>query len=322
VLIVWYGARLVAAQAMTAGTLVAFIAYMELLSEPVSRAGRFYQHIQVCRGVLARLVEFLGDMRPRAATRGGARPRGPMTVRFEHVSFTYPGTGRRAIDGVTFETGPGILLAIAGRNGAGKSTLVDLLLGFWRPDGGRIVVGRHELDAWDQEFWRATIGGIPQDVFLFHASLADNIAYGRLDASRADIEHAAASAGLAPLLRRLPDGLETPVGDRGQRLSGGERQRVALARLLLKNPQIIVFDEPTSGLDGEAVRDLYKTLVELSRARTVIVIAHRPDALELATRVVLLDGGRIVAAGRHAELLSTNALYGSLTKSAPAVREA
>ncbi len=322
VLIVWYGARLIAAHAITPGTLVAFIAYMELLSEPVSGAGQFYRHFQVCRGVLHRLAEFLSDMHPTAGARGNARPEGSMTVRFERVCFSYPGAPRRAIDGVTLEAKPGELLAIAGRNGAGKSTLADLLLGFWRSDEGRIFVAGCDLEAWDEDAWRATIGTMPQDVFLFNASLAENISYGRPDASRQEIEATAIAAGLELLLRRLPGGLDTVVGDRGQRLSGGERQRVSLARILLKDPRIIVFDEPTSGLDGEAVRDLYRALVELSRDRTVFVIAHRPDALELATRVALLDAGRLIAVGTHAELLAANETYASLMNAPQPIRQA
>ncbi len=314
VLIVWYGARLVAAGVMTPGVLVAFIAYMELLSEPLSRGDQFYRHVQICRGVAHRLAEFLNDMHPPSPARGSARPGGPMAVHFERVGFSYPGAGRRAVDGVTFEAHPGDLLAIAGRNGAGKSTLMDLLLGFWRPDEGRILVAECPLEAWDEDARRAAIGTMPQDVFLFHASLADNIGYGRLGAGRHEIDAAAAAAGLGPLLQRLPDGLDTPVGERGQRLSGGERQRVSLARILLKDPPILVFDEPTSGLDGEAVRDLHQALVRLARGRTVLVIAHRPDVLALATRVVLLDAGRLIATGTHAELLATNGIYASLMK--------
>ncbi len=314
VLIVWYGARLVATGAMTPGMLVAFIAYMELLSEPIGRGEQFYRHFQICRGVAHRLADFLNEMHPPSPTRGSARPSGPMTVRFERVGFGYPGATRRAVDGVTFEAHPGEVLAIAGRNGAGKSTLMDLLLGFWRPDEGRILVADYPLEAWDEDARRAAIGTMPQDVFLFHASLADNIGYGRPGASRHEIEAAAAAAGLGPLLRHLPEGLDTLVGDRGQRLSGGERQRVSLARILLKDPQILVFDEPTSGLDGEAVRDLYQAVVRLARERTVFVIAHRPDALALATRVALLDAGRLIATGTHAELLAANGIYASLMR--------
>jgi subfamily B ATP-binding cassette protein MsbA len=321
VLIVWYGAYLIAARAITPGALVAFIVYMELLSEPVSAAGSFYRHFQSCRGVLQRIAEFLDEMPRDSNGLGRARPQGPMTVRFDAVSFRYPGTKRRAVDRVDFETQPGQLVGIAGRNGAGKSTLMDLLLGFRRPDEGRILIANCDVLMWDPDALREAIATMPQEVFLFNASVAENIRYGRLDATPEEIEAAAVAAGLGPLIEVLPAGLDTVIGDRGQNMSGGERQRVSLARLLLKNPRIIIFDEPTSGLDGGAVRDLSQTLVALARLRTVFVISHRPETLEHSTRIILLDAGCLAASGTHAELLATNAAYAALMQGPRRVRQ-
>lgn len=319
VLVVWYGAHLIIENRITAGGLVAFLAYMEILAGPVSRADSYYRHFLQCRAVSERLASFLSESevlptRPASILPAGAT-RESAPIIFEEVSFTYPDSERLAIDRVSLTIKPGEVVAIVGRNGAGKSTLMDLLLRFYEPTSGRIVIGGSDLRAWDVDQWRETVGIMTQEVFLFHATIAENIAYGRPSATAAEIEACVLEAGLDGLLQRFPAGLQTVVGDRGNRLSGGERQRVALARLFLRNPRVLILDEPTAHLDGEALRQVAGTMARLSAGRTTFLIAHRAEIIGLATRVVLLDGGRVVADGSHDAMLASEPLYSSLLAS-------
>src|SRR5215831_288345 len=224
VVVVWYGAYLIFKGALSPGKLVAFIAYMELISEPLQRAGRYYRQLQQARGTLGRIGEFIAEM-PPPQRQGDGSVEGPLTIAFEDVSFAYPESDHAAVDNVSLAARPGEIIAIVGANGAGKSTLMDLLLGFHTPTAGRIVVGGLPLTVWNENAWRATIAAVSQDVFLFHASLSENIRYGRLDATDEEVEVAARRAGLTALIKRLPNGLNAVLGDRGTKLSGGERQR-------------------------------------------------------------------------------------------------
>lgn len=319
VVVVWYGAHLILAKRITPGGLVAFIVYMEILAGPVSRAGNFYRHFQQCRAVSERLASFLSDGEPApvviTASRPALIPGELWAIAFENVRFDYPGTQRPALQDVSLTVKVGEAIAIVGRNGAGKSTLMDLLLRFYDPTAGSITVGSIDLRAWDLDRWREAVGIMSQDVFLFHATVAENIAYGRPAATPEEIEASALEAGLGDLIARLPAGLATVVGDRGNRLSGGERQRIALARLFLKKPAVLIFDEPTAHLDGEALTTVGEAMARLARGRTTFVVAHRPETIQLAERVVVLDGGRIIAEGRHDALLAAEPLYRSLLAS-------
>lgn len=319
VLVVWYGAHLIIENRITAGGLVAFLAYMEILAGPVSRADSYYRHFLHCRAVSERLASFLSESEPQPSILTHIKPvespQEPWPVIFDEVSFTYPGSERPAIDRVSLAIKPGEFVAIVGRNGAGKSTLMDLLLRFYDATSGQIVVGGTDLRAWDLDVWRGTVGVMTQEVFLFHATVAENIAYGRPTAKPEEVEASALESGLGDLLKRLPAGLETVVGDRGSRLSGGERQRIALARLLLRNPRLLILDEPTAHLDGEALRDVIKIMARLSSGRTTFLITHRPEIISLAQRVILLDGGRVVADGPHEAMLASVPLYASLLAS-------
>lgn len=315
VLVVWYGAHLIVARRLSPGGLVAFIAYMEILAGPVSRVGRFYRRFQQCRAVAERLAGFLSEGE-RVVDVSGVTSPGPMPepwpIVFSDVTFTYPGADRPAVQEVSLAAGRGEVVAVVGRNGAGKSTLMDLLLGFYAPASGRITAGGVDLRHWSRDAWRRLTGVMSQEVFLFHATLAENIAYGRPDAALDEIRTRALEAGLGEVIARLPAGLQTVVGERGSRLSGGERQRVALARLFLKDPAVVVFDEPTAHLDGEALRAVGDAIDRLSAGRTVFLIAHRSETIRYAHRVVVLDAGHIVAEGAHEALLASEPLYSSL----------
>lgn len=309
--VVWYGAYLVYSGTLTPGKLVAFIAYMELLSEPMQRAGRYYRQFQQARGTLSRIAEILATMPERSRREGGVFPGDP-TITADNVQFSYPGTTKLAVDGVSLVARAGEIVAVVGRNGAGKSTLMDLLLGFQTPRSGHIAIGGVPLHEIDEDALREAAAVLSQDVFLFHATLTENIRYGRLDASDAEILSASERAGLRLLVERLPQGLQTMIGDRGSKLSGGERQRVALARVLIRNPKILIFDEPTSALDGAAVRDASQILRDSAAGRVTFLIAHRVETVRIATRVLLMDQGRIVAEGTPAELEASNVLFRTL----------
>lgn len=311
ILVVWYGGHLIIERRVTAGGLVAFMAYMEILAGPVSRAGHFYRYFQTCRAVGARLQDLLDD-REALPAGGGRRGAERWDVAVDGVTFRYPGSGREVLRDVSFSVKHGETVAVAGRNGAGKSTLMDLLLRFYDPTGGRIVAGGVDLWEWDLEAWRRSVGVMTQEVFLFHATIAENIAYGRPEASREEIERAARESGAELFILRLPKGFETVVGERGAKLSGGERQIVALARLFLRDPRILILDEPTSHLDGEALDRIGEALQGLMQGRTTFLVAHRPETIQLAPRILLLDQGHLVAEGTHEALLAESPLYRKL----------
>lgn len=308
ILVVWYGGHLIIHKRITAGGLVAFMAYMEILAGPMSRAGHFYRYFQTCRAVGARLQDLLDD-REALPVGGGRRGDDRWDIAVEGISFRYPGSTREVLRDVSFSLKHGETVAVVGRNGAGKSTLMDLLLRFYDPTTGRILAGGVDLLEWDLEAWRRSVGVMTQEVFLFHATIAENIAYGRPEAGREEVERAARDSGAEPFIRRLPKGFETIVGERGAKLSGGERQLVALARLFLRDPRLLILDEPTSHLDGEALHRVGLALQGLMEGRTTFLVAHRPETVQLVSRILLVDQGRLIADGTHEALLADSALY-------------
>jgi subfamily B ATP-binding cassette protein MsbA len=312
VLVVWYGGHRIMTGEITAGTLVAFIAYMEILARPLGNGEIYYRAVQATRAVGGRLQELLDD-HERLQAPGGERLAGeawPIDV--DGVSFRHVSGDRDILRDVRFSVAPGEVVAVVGRNGAGKSTLLDLLVRFYDPTAGRIVVGGVDLRECDLDFWRRAIGIMGQDVFLFHGTMADNIAYGRPEATRDEIEGAVRDAGLDRLIERFPLGLETVVGERGAQLSGGERQAVALARLFLRKPKVLILDEPTSQLDGEALRNVRTALRSLMAGRTTFLVTHNLETLQLASRVLFLEQGRLVGDGTHEALYAGVASYKAL----------
>ena len=312
VLVVWYGGHRIMTGEITAGTLVAFIAYMEILARPLGNAEIYYRAVQATRAVGGRLQELLDD-HERLQPHGGKRLSGeawPITV--DGISFRHATSERDVLRDVSFTVAPGEAVAIAGRNGAGKSTLLDLLLRFYDPTAGRIVVGSVDLRECDLDSWRQAVGIMGQDVFLFHGTIAENIAYGRPEATPEEIDQAVRDAGLDRLMQRFPMRLETVVGERGTQLSGGERQAVALARLFLRKPKLLVLDEPTSQLDGEALRHVRTALKSLMAGRTTFLVTHNAETIQLAPRVLFLEEGRLVADSTHEALYAGNASYKAL----------
>jgi len=319
VFVVWYGAHLILEDQLTAGGLVAFIAYMEYLAGPVSRAGKYYKHWREASGIAFRIDEFLNDsdhhpeMFPNSSQ--SLIPQNINSVVFDRVSFRYPKTESYALKEISFTIKRGEIVALVGRNGAGKSTAMELLQRFYAPETGRILAGNADLRAWDQTAWRRSVGIMTQDVFLFNANIRDNISYGHSAASSALIDMAINKAGVESVIAKLPKGLDSMVGEKGSKLSGGERQRIALARLFLNNPQVIIYDEPTAAMDGEAAKEIARTILKLAENRLSIIIAHQAEMVAIADRVILFDEGQVVDSGSHDHLINHNELYRKLFES-------
>jgi ABC-type multidrug transport system fused ATPase/permease subunit len=299
--VVWYGALLVSDGALSPGRLVAFIAYMELMREPVRDAGTYYAHYKQSAAMLGRIAGFLKQLGFPLPS-GHAKSEGALTVELEDVHFSYPDNGRAVLKGVSLSAAPGEVVAVIGENGAGKSTLMDVLLGLLPPDRGTVRVCGIPLEEWDATEWRNATAVLSQTALLFHASIAENIRYGAPEARDEDVDAAIKQAGLSPVIARLPRGLKTITGDKGERLSGGERQRVALARALLRRPRLLVLDEPASALDAAALPCLGRILRDGRKDRVTFVVAHDLETIAYADRVIVLGSGGIVRECQPSEL--------------------
>ena len=312
IVVLWYGGHEVARGEMTAGMLVAFLLYMNMVAGPVGMLASQWTQVQQAFGAADRIFALL-DTIPEIQDRPGAEALPPVRgeIRFEEVGFRYGAAGPEpmVLDGVTTTFQPGETTALVGPSGAGKTTLVNLVGRFYDPVSGRIVVDGHDLRDVTIRSLREQIAVVPQEPILFADTIRENIRYGRLEATDAEIDEAARSANATEFIARLPSGLATIVGERGVRLSVGQRQRVAIARALLRDAPILLLDEATSSLDNESEYLVQQALDRLMRGRTTIVIAHRLSTVERADRILVLDHGRIVEEGTHAELLALGGLY-------------
>jgi len=297
---------------MTLGDFVAVNAFMAQLFLPLNVLGFVYREIRRALTDMGKLF----DLQARAPlitdpVAPKPLPAGPLSLRFEQLEFGYSAE-RRILHGADFEIAAGQTVAVVGATGAGKSTLARLLFRFYDPQGGAVKVGGVDARNLRLAELRAAIGVVPQDVVLFNDSLLENLRYADPAASVADVERALQQAHLADFVARLPQGLQTMVGERGLKLSGGEKQRVAIARALLKNPRVLIFDEATSSLDTLSEQAILAALAEAAVQRTVLVIAHRLSTVTHADRIVVLDAGRVAEQGRHNELLVQGGLYAKL----------
>lgn len=296
---------------MTAGEFVAFITAASLMAKPVKQLTEINGEIQ--KG-LAASQELFGLLEvPREKDEGTRMPEGlEGRVAFEGVRFAYGEDQPEVLKGIDIEVAPGEMIAIVGRSGSGKSTLVGLLPRFYHPTAGRVTIDDIDIDEYRLSPLRQQIALVSQQVTLFNATIAENIAYGDPGASRERIEAAARSAYANEFIERLPNGYDTVIGDNGVMLSGGQRQRLAIARAIFKNAPILVLDEATSALDTESERYIQKALEEVCRGRTTFVIAHRLSTIERADRILVMEQGQIVESGTHAALLERDGAYAAL----------
>ncbi len=310
--IIWYGGLEVINGNLTSGALIAFLIYVVNLANPVKRLSRVYGNIQRSLAAAERVFEIL-DTEPDIKDMPGAvdLPAVEGHVALQQVSFAYS-SGQYALREVSLEVKPGQTVAIVGPSGAGKTTIANLLPRFYEVTEGRILVDGKDIRTVTMQSLRQQIGIVPQETVLFNGTVYDNILYGRLDATEAEVVAAAKAANAHSFIDKMPDKYHTHIGERGAKLSGGQRQRISIARAILKDPRILVLDEATSALDTESEKLVQQALDKLMIGRTSFVIAHRLSTVQRADMIVVLDKGRIVEQGTHSELLASGGLYSTL----------
>lgn len=312
VVVAWFAGRQALSGALTVGDVFAFFFYASLMSGSVNTLAGVYGAFQQTVGAAQRLFALL-DTPPMIADTPNAQTLPPLRgeICFEHVSFAY-NAQTPVLCEISLRIAPGEVVALVGPSGAGKTTLANLVLRLYEPTAGRILIDGYDIRTVTLASLRQQMALVPQDTILFAATVRENIRYGRLDATDAEVEAAAKAAYAHEFIMALPNGYETPVGERGVKLSGGQRQRIALARAILRNPRILILDEATSSLDSESETAIQQALARFLPGRTTILIAHRLSTVRIAHRILVLDGGRIVEEGDHATLLAKNGLYARL----------
>lgn len=303
----WYGLRLVVKGQLSAGGLTSFLTAIFLVYTPAKRLSRVAAEIQKVRAPFERVLEIL---RLRTEPKGGeALPVISEALEFRDVSFAYPGSPQKALDGISFRVGKGEIVAIVGESGSGKTTLANLIPRFYEPTGGSICIDGRDISGASLESLRSQFGMVSQDVVLFNEPVRANIAFGRPDAPEEEIIKAARAAYAHDFIMELPGGYAAVVGEKGVRLSGGQRQRISIARAILKSPPILILDEATSALDSASELIVQMALENLMKDRTTFVIAHRLSTIRKATRILVMEKGKLLSAGTHEDLLQSSAVY-------------
>ncbi|QXT41107.1 ABC transporter transmembrane domain-containing protein [Gymnodinialimonas ceratoperidinii] len=315
--VLWVGARDVRSEAMTIGALIQFLIYAIMVAGSVGALSEIWGELQRASGATERLVELLGSDDTVADPAAGAElpqgGRGPIS--FDNVHFHYPSRPETAaLEGVSFTIQPGETVALVGPSGAGKSTVFQLLLRFYDPESGRITLDGTGLPEMARHTFREAMALVPQDPVIFAASARDNIRFGRLDATDAEVEAAARAAAAHEFISALPKGYDTYVGERGMMLSGGQKQRIAIARAILRDAPILLLDEATSALDAESERAVQEAVTRMSETRTTLIVAHRLATVKQADRILVFEDGRIVAEGTHDSLVAEGGLYARLAR--------
>lgn len=312
VAIYWYGGALAIQGALTLGTIVAFVQYLQRIYGPMSALSTVHVEVMASFAVFDRLFAVL-DAEPSVRDKEGAEvlPEVRGLLRFEHVGFRYR-EDKALLEDVDFEARPGQFVALVGPSGAGKSSLSYLIPRFYDPTSGRVTLDGHDLRDVTLESLQAQVAMVPQEPFLFHTTIKENLLVAKPDATQEELETACKAAYIHEAIASLPEGYDTLVGERGYRLSGGERQRLALARVILKSPAVLILDEATSSLDSQSEALIQQALTPIMAGRTTVAIAHRLSTILHADLILVLEAGRVVERGTHADLLARNGLYAKL----------
>ena len=311
-LVLWFGARMVLAGSLPVGSLIIFVWYLGKMYKPMQDLSKMTDTFSKAAVGYERIVEIL-ETDDEVKDLPGARkaPRLKGRIEFQDVTFGYAGN-EPALSDVKFVIEPGQTVALVGPTGAGKTTIISLIPRFYDPSAGQILIDGKDVRSFTQKSVRQQISFVLQETVLFHAPLWHNIAYGKPNATRAEILRAAELANAHEFIEKMPDGYNTVVGERGSTLSGGQRQRIAIARAIIRDTPILILDEPSSGLDAASEKLVFEALDRLMQGKTSIVIAHRLSTIQRADCIFVVDGGKIVERGRHAELLKTGGLYSEL----------
>ena len=317
VIVLWTGARSVIEGHISAGILVQFLFYATLVAASAASIGEVWGDVQRAAGAMERLLELL-HAKPEIISPPGSRffPAADKgRIALQGLCFSYPSRpGQLALDGFSLDVAPGETVALTGPSGAGKSTVFQLLLRFYDPQAGRIVIDGVDIRDADLQALRGRIGLVPQHTVLFADNALENIRFGNPQASDDEVMEAAVAAHADGFIRQLPQGYQTPLGEKGARLSGGQQQRIAIARAVLKDAPVLLLDEATSSLDAESESLLQQALQELMSNRTVIVIAHRLATVKKVDRIVVMEQGRLVDEGAHESLVAKGGVYSRLAK--------